>query len=183
MSLLSKIRCYRASKKLKLTRRVHYIPRISTPKTKAGCRVIPMMDVVKEAFRLEKENQLAHKGLNQTEIDGYSGFVFQNRNGSVVNPPTVNDAIKRIYTQYNSEELLDSAREKREPIIIPHFTCHYLRRTFATRLCEVEENPKVIQAVMGHKQISTTYEIYADASNRRNKESLNKLADKLNDLF
>ncbi|WP_022763308.1 tyrosine-type recombinase/integrase [Butyrivibrio sp. AD3002] len=157
--------------------------RISTPKTKAGCRVIPMMDAVRDAFQFEKENQLAGKGYNQTVVDGYSGFIFQNKYGSVMSAASVNKAIKRIYNDYNHEEELDAVREDRDPIILPHFTCHYLRRTFATRLCEVEDNPKVIQAVMGHRQISTTYEIYADSSDRRNKESINKLAAKLNGVF
>ena len=145
--------------------------------------MIPMMDVVKDAFKFEKENQLAGIGYNQTVVDGYSGFIFQNRFGSVMSAASVNKAIKRIYNDYNHEEELDAVREDRDPIILPHFTCHYLRRTFATRLCEVEDNPKVIQAVMGHKQISTTYEIYADSSDRRNKESINKLAAKLNGVF
>jgi len=157
--------------------------RVSTPKTVAGCRTVPMMAVVKDAFRLEKENQLAHGGLCNSKIDGMSGFIFQNRYGDPLNPQSVNRTIKRIVNDYNCEEALDAAKEKREALILPLFSCHHCRHTFATRLCEVEENPKVIQSVMGHKEVATTYEIYADSSDRKNRESLNKLATKLDDVF
>jgi integrase len=142
-----------------------------------------MMAVVKDAFRLEKENQLAHGGLCNSKIDGMSGFIFQNRYGDPLNPQSVNRTIKRIVNDYNCEESLEAAKEKREAILLPMFSCHHCRHTFATRLSEVEENPKVIQSVMGHKEVATTYEIYADSSDRKNRESLNKLATKLDDVF
>ena len=126
---------------------------ISLPKTEAGIRTIPMLDVVKEAFLMEKEQQFDMLGgLNEQIIDGMSGFVFQNADGRVPNPQTVNRTIKRIVETYNSEELLNAAKEKRNPELIPNFSCHVLRHTFATRLCEAESNLKVIQSVMGHRK-------------------------------
>lgn len=53
---------------------------ISTPKTKAGERVIPMLKEVRRALMEERIAQM-QTGFNQTVIDGYSGFIFQNRNG------------------------------------------------------------------------------------------------------
>lgn len=44
------------------------------------------------------------RGYNETVIDGYSGFIFTNREGYVHNPQTINRAIKRIYTAYNEQE-------------------------------------------------------------------------------
>lgn len=161
------------------TSRLH----VSTPKTEAGTRVVPMLEVVKEAFILEKEMQLEDGGLNKTKIDGMSGFIFKNRFGGVPNPQSINDAIDRICAEYNRFETLAAAKEGRNPLLLPHFSCHHLRHTFASRLCEVEDNPKVIQSVMGHKSVVTTYDIYADASPRRNKESFTKLATKLNGVF
>ena len=60
--------------------------RISKPKTEAGIRTIPMLDVVKDAFQMLYEEQLEN-GFNETEIDGMSGFIFCNRFGTVPNLP------------------------------------------------------------------------------------------------
>ena len=56
--------------------------RISKPKTEAGIRTIPMLDVVKDSFEMLYEEQLEN-GFNETEIDGMSGFIFCNRFGTV----------------------------------------------------------------------------------------------------
>jgi len=42
--------------------------------------------------------------------------------------------------------------------------CHILRHTFTTRMCEMGVNIKVIQDVLGHADVSTTLNIYADAT-------------------
>ena len=67
------------------------------------------------------------------------------------NPQTVNRAIKRISVAYNEAELEKAEKEKREPQLPPPFSCHNLRHTFCTRLCENETNLKIIQDIMGHK--------------------------------
>ncbi|MDO5519836.1 MAG: tyrosine-type recombinase/integrase [bacterium] len=156
--------------------------RISKPKTEAGIRTIPMLDVVRDAFEMEKEAQ-QETGFNKQEIEGMSGFVFCNRFGNVPTPQTVNHTIKRICNSYNAEEVLNAKKEKREPIILPSFSCHHLRHTFATRLCEAESNLKVIQSVMGHRSIETTMDVYAEATNRKKQESFENLAAKLDNIF
>ena len=75
------------------------------------------------------------------------------------------------------------AREGREPLLLPEFSCHHLRHTFATRLCEVESNLKVIQSIMGHKNIETTMDVYAEATDRKKEETFENLAAKLDELF
>lgn len=64
--------------------------------------------------------------------------------------------------------------------MLPHFTCHNLRHTFCTRLCENETNIKVIQSIMGHVDIKTTMNIYAEVSEKKKQESLNQISEKLN---
>ena len=156
--------------------------RVALPKTEAGIRTIPMLDVVKDAFEMEREEQ-TEAGANEQVIDGMSGFVFKNRFGDVPNPQTVNHTIKRIVANYNAEEILNAKKERREPIILPNFSCHHLRHTFATRLCEAESNLKVIQSVMGHRNIETTMDIYAEATERKKQESFENLALKLDNIF
>lgn len=155
--------------------------RVSLPKTDAGIRTIPMLDIVKDAFEMLYEEQ-KENGFNETEIDGMTGFIFCNRFGSVPNPQTVNHAIKRIANNYNADEVVRAKKEHRDPIILPNFSCHHLRHTFCTRLCENETNLKVIQSIMGHKNIETTLDIYAEATEKKKQESFENLAAKL-DIF
>lgn len=157
------------------------VMRIVKPKTEAGIRTIPMLDVVYDAFQMELEEQ-EETGFNTDEIDGMTGFVFKNRYGGVPNYNTVNQAIKRIISSHNADEVIIAKREKREPVIIPNFSCHHFRHTFATRLCEVENNLKVIQSIMGHRNIETTMDVYAEATDRKKKESMDNLSAKL-DIF
>src|SRR5574344_462905 len=54
---------------------------------------------------------------------------------------------------------------KRNPkVLIPNFSCHNLRHTFATRLCESGANIKAIQSILGHSDIATTMDIYTKAT-------------------
>ena len=137
-----------------------------------------MLDIVYDAFQMEYEEQ-SETGYNETELDGLNGFVFINRFGSVPNPQSVNRTIKRIIQSYNAEEVVKAKRERREPLILPDFSCHHLRHTFCTRLCENETNLKVIQAIMGHRDIETTMDVYAEATESRKKETFENLS-KLN---
>ena len=151
------------------------VQKISKPKTEAGIRTVPMLDMVYDAFMFKREEQ-EENGFNQTVIDGMSGFIFINRNGGVPNPQTINRTIKRIAHSYNSEEVVQAKKERREPIILPDFSCHHLRHTFCTRLCEHETNLKVIQAIMGHRNIETTMDVYAEATERKKQQTFENLS-------
>ena len=108
--------------------------------------------------------------------------MFVNRFGEVPNPQSVNHTIKRISANYNAEEQIAAKKEKREPVLLPDFSCHHLRHTFATRLCEQESNLKVIQSIMGHKSIETTMDIYAEATDKKKQETFEMLSATL-DIF
>ena len=49
-------------------------------------------------------------------------------------------------------------------VLLPHFSCHSLRHTFTTRMCEAGVNVKVIQDTLGHTDVSTTLNIYTDVT-------------------
>ena len=151
---------------------------ITTPKTKAGERTIPMFQEVKRALLEEKKRQFS-LGKQDFEIDGYSDFVFLNEQGYVHNPMTINRAIKRIYTAYNLEEQARAKKEHREALIIPHFSVHNLRHSFCTRLVENEFDVKILQEIMGHSDISTTLGIYAEISERKKQASFKELEGKI----
>lgn len=140
-----------------------------------------MMDTVYDALQMELDDQKEH-GFNETVIDGMKGFIFMNRFGNIHNPQAVNRAIKRIYEAHNAEEVVKAAKQHREPVIIPHFSCHHLRHTFCSRFCENETNLKVIQSIMGHANIETTMDIYAEVTYTKKQEAIQNLAHNL-DVF
>lgn len=143
---------------------------INTPKTKAGERTIPMLPKVKEAFLLEKAYQ-EEVGLKSTaEVDGYRDFVFVNRFGNVQHQGTLNKALRRIIRDCNFEVLDRDHSEN--PILLPKFSCHSLRHTFTTRMCEAGVNIKAMQAILGHADAETTLDIYADATKELKKAEL-----------
>lgn len=154
----------------------HYL---SLPKTNAGVRYIPLLPEVKQALLDEKAYQ-EEVGLKcNANIDGRTDFVFLNRFGNVHNPQTINRTIKRVVLAHNLEEMEKAEKQKREPVYLPDFSCHNLRHTFATRFCENETNLKVIQSILGHKDIATTMDVYAEATKEKLEESFVNLQGKI----
>lgn len=147
---------------------------ITTPKSAKGTRIIPMLDEVYDALKAERKHQ-EMVGFCTAVIDGMSGFIFSSRIGMPMHQGVLNKAIKRVYTSYNDEELLKAAKAKRKPVLIPHFSCHNMRHTFCTRLCENETNIKAIQEIMGHANIETTMDIYAEATDEVKHEAIRAL--------
>lgn len=134
---------------------------ITTPKTKSGTRIVPMFSDVSDALKS------IPKGLNGCVVDGYSGFIFCNRFGEMLHPHVINRAIYRIIRDANAEE--------GEHEMLPHFSVHNLRHTFCTRMCENESNVKVIQEIMGHRDIATTMDVYNEATKDKKVESFARL--------
>lgn len=161
---------YYYNRKTKITRFM-----ITEPKTEKGTRLIPMLPEVRETLLEEYERQ-KRDGFCKDTVDGMSGFIFSNRFGNVMNLHAVNSAIGRIRENYNAIELVNAQKEQREPVILPYFSCHHLRHTFCTRLCETEMNIKVIQEIMGHASIETTLDIYAEVNYAKKKSSFENFA-------
>ena len=149
---------------------------IHSPKTKAGIRKIPMLGNVKEAFLEERKNQMAAGIRCTASVDGYTDFIFVNRFGNPQHQGTLNKAIRRITRDCNDEVL---STKKRNPVLLPPFSCHILRHTFTTRMCEMGVNIKVIQDVLGHADVSTTLNIYTDATKELKKSEFALLDAKL----
>ncbi len=148
------------------------------PKTKAGIRKIPMLDDVYEVL-CELYEQQTQNGFSKLTVDGATGFIFINKVGTLYKHSAIDHAIRRIVNTHNAEEIVKAKKEQREPILLPFFSCHTFRHTFCTRFCENETNVKVIQAVMGHADINTTMDIYAEVTESKKKESMENLARNL----
>ncbi|WP_367277907.1 tyrosine-type recombinase/integrase [Clostridium sp.] len=109
-------------------------------------------------------------------IDGFTDFVFVNRFGNAQHQGTLNKALRRIIRDCN-QDILDEAKENENVILLPKFSCHTLRHTFTTRLCESGINISVIKTVLGHSDISTTLDIYADVTKDYKKAEMEKFED------
>lgn len=114
-----------------------------------------------QAFLMEKERQELLDIHCEAVVDGYTDFIFLNRFGQPQHQATLNKAIRRIIRDCNDEQFLKDENAK---VLLPHFSCHSLRHTFTTRMCEAGVNVKVIQDTLGHKDISTTLNIYTDVT-------------------
>lgn len=75
---------------------------------------------------------------------------------------TLNKALRRITRDCN-DELLEKAKGA-AVTLLPPFSCHNLRHTFATRMCEAGVNAKVVQELLGHADVGITLNIYTDAT-------------------
>ena len=149
-----------------------------TPKTDAGIRVIPMFPLVEEALLYIKESQMITHPIQPT-IAGYTNFIFLNREGMLHKGPTVNKAIQRIVRDFNKAEETNAIKEKREARLIRSFSCHIMRHSCATRFFEAGANQVFVKEFFGHKEISTTIDIYTDLMPSKKKEMAEELVSKL----
>ncbi len=152
---------------------------ISTPKTSAGTRTIPMLDEVYDALIDERLLQLEFFGGETGTVDGVTGFVFTQVNGVPYKPQEINKGIDRLIKAYNAEEEISAARERREAVLLPHFSAHHLRHTYCTRLCETDLPIKQIQDYMGHCDLRTTSNIYAEVNPEARRKSLTKMEGRI----
>ncbi len=125
---------------------------IEKPKTQSGIRQIPMSEKVYEALGRVLENR---KGAKQITIDGYSNFLFLNRDGCPKTGVNYSNMFRGLVKKYNK------CHEEALPKIM---TPHTLRHTFCTNLANAGMNPKALQYIMGHSNIAMTLNYYAHAT-------------------
>ena len=134
---------------------------VNTPKTRAGERTVPLLPKVKEALKMEKQRQTELEISCRVVINGFTNFIFLNRFGDLYHQGTLNKALKRIIRDCNFLVLDGKINSE---VTLPNFSNHSLRHTFTTRMVEAGTNLKAMQDILGHSDISTTMNIYAEAS-------------------
>lgn len=131
-------------------------------KTEKSQRSIPMPDYIAAKLKQHKAKQ------NQERLRAGSGYqnldlVFCSELGQPVDP---RNFTRKFY------QLIAKAGLKRTNL-------HALRHTYATRLLEMNEHPKVVQELLGHSQISLTLDTYSHVL----PELKQAAAQKLNSVF
>lgn len=135
---------------------------IQTLKTQAGYRTIPLSPSAIQSFR----DLIANADLN-VEVDGISGFVMA-RNGFECKASTVQARLRNI-----------GRRIRENNPSFPNVTPHVLRHTFCTNLFRLGVNPKAIQKIMGHTNISTTLDVYTHMEYEAIERQIGELGDSI----
>ena len=146
---------------LQRTRDMKYI--IEDTKTECGERMVPMTPEVKEAF----QRILANRKNPKVEpmVDGYSGFLFLDKNG-------------RPMVALHWEKYFQHIREKYNKIYrsqMPKVTPHVCRHTFCSNMAKSGMNPKTLQYIMGHSDISVTLNVYTHLNYDDAEEEMQKV--------
>ena len=147
---------------------------ISSPKTEAGKRAIPMFPDVETALLRIKER---NKNNPVIEIDGVSGFVLAQKTGYPITHNAFAYQFNKAVDKCNEYEAKQAETQNRKPFVVPHFSPHICRHTFCSRVCKDNRNIKAIQRVMGHSSIQITMDIYADLTTADVTEEIMKSKD------
>ena len=95
-------------------------------------------------------------------------------------PNTTVRTFHGIRDAYNREEISLAEDEGREPELMPDFSPHTLRHTFCTRMAENGLDIKVLQYIMGHKNISVTMQVYNHCNDLRAQKAVESLENVMN---
>lgn len=128
------------------TSKMEYV--IEKPKTESGIREIPMTMEVEEAIKtiLAKRVKLKVEPM----IGGRSGFLFVDKNNMPMVALHWEKYFQHILAKYN----------RTYKIQMPKVTPHVCRHTFCSKMAKTGMNPKSLQYIMGHSDISVTLNTY-----------------------
>lgn len=133
---------------------------ISTPKTDAGIRIIPLSQTAQKAFAEQRRLNFM-LGRNCSEkIDNYSDFIFLAKTGKPLMPSAVNNVIYNIIDAYNKGEADTAKKEDRTPEFLPKISAHSFRHTACSNMAKYGMNIKVLQYIMGHAHSGVTMDVY-----------------------
>ena len=133
-----------------------------TPKTESSKRSIPLNPFMEEELLRHRKEQEREKSLYGEDYRDL-GMVFCKPDGDYISP-------REFLRQY--QRLLQKAGLERKRF-------HDLRHTVASLLINANENPKVIQQLLGHSTISTTLDIYAHVMDQTLNRSVDNLCNQL----
>ena len=148
---------------LQRTSDMRYI--IETTKTDAGTRVLPITEDVAQMFQAIIEDRNASKV--EKSIDGYSGFLFYDDNGMPLVAMHWQHRFNHMVGRYN-----DIYR-----VQMPNITPHVCRHTYCSNMAKSGMNPKTLQYLMGHSDISVTMNVYTHIGFDDAEEELKRMGE------
>jgi len=148
---------------LQRTSDMRYI--IETTKTDAGTRVLPITEDVAQMFQAIIKDRNAPKV--EKSIDGYSGFLFYDDNGMPLVAMHWQHRFNHMVGRYN-----DIYR-----VQMPNITPHVCRHTYCSNMAKSGMNPKTLQYLMGHSDISVTMNVYTHIGFNDAEEELKRMEE------
>ena len=121
---------------------------IEPTKTNAGTRVIPITDEVAEMFRSIIEDRPQYK--TEKIVAGYSGFLFLDKDGMPLVAMHWEHRFNSMVGRYNEIYKVQ----------MPNITPHVCRHTYCSNQAKAGMNPKTLQYLMGHSDITVTLNVY-----------------------
>lgn len=118
------------------------------PKTEAGVRILPMKKDVEDCFRKIIDNRQGVKV--ETMVDGYSGFLYFDKEGKPMISMHWEKYFQHICQKYNKIYKLQ----------LPKITPHVCRHTYCSNMARSGISAKTLQYLMGHSDISVTLNVY-----------------------
>jgi integrase len=148
---------------LQRTADMRYI--IVETKTDAGKRKIPITDDVAAMFQAIIEDREAP--AVEKIIDGYTGFLFYDKEGKPLVAMHWQHQFNNMVNRYN-----DIYR-----IQMPNITPHVCRHTYCSNQAKAGMNPKTLQYLMGHSDISVTMNVYTHVNFDDAEEELRRMEE------
>ena len=138
---------------------------IQETKTTSGTRKIPMTADVEECFRkiIEKRNPPKAEPM----VDGKSGFLYFDKNESICYSLHWEHYFQHIIQKYNNTYKVQ----------VPAITPHVCRHTYCSNMAKSGMNPKTLQYLMGHSDISVTMNVYTHIGFDDAEEELKRMED------
>lgn len=121
---------------------------IRDTKTESGGRLVPMTEEVAECFKRIIQNRKTPKV--EPMVDGYVGFLFLDKDEHPMVAMHWEKYFQHIVEKYNNIYKIQ----------MPKVTPHVCRHTFCSRMASARMNPKTLQYIMGHSDISVTLNTY-----------------------
>ena len=121
---------------------------IEKPKTESGTRFVPMTKEVAECFKNIISNRENPKA--EPMVDGIVGFLCLDKNDMPMVALHWEKYMQHIREKYNSIYKVQ----------MPCVTPHVCRHTFCSKMAKSGMNPKTLQYIMGHADISVTLNTY-----------------------
>ena len=136
---------------------------VTETKTEAGKRLLPITEDVAKMFQVLVEDREAPK--IEPIIDGHSGFLFYDKEGM----PLV-----AMHWQHRFNHMVNRYNEIYR-IQIPNITPHVCRHTYCSNMAKAGMNPKTLQYLMGHSDISVTMNVYTHVNFDDAEEELRRM--------
>ena len=156
-----KARTINIDHQLQRTANMKYI--IEDTKSTSGTRVLPMSDEVYDCFKAILSKRKPPK--REPMVDGKAGFLYLDKNGK----PKVALHWEK-YFQHSVEKYNKTYR-----IQMPKITPHVCRHTYCSNMARSGMNPKTLQYLMGHADISVTLNTYTHLGFDDAKQELERL--------